>query len=188
MLTLFNLNNFSELVPKNIKTNQNKLPETKTNNVEKEPAWLWNQAPIDQIPKEFKSFVYLITNKITQKQYIGFKTAVSPKTKISHHKKQRVVVESQWKTYWSSSDVLQKEVTLYGKSNFIREIVVMCPNKATGKYLEAYLQFQRGVIGENAGRYYNGIINLRINKNSIKQLTNCVWCTSPLIGDSLIPI
>lgn len=56
--------------------------------------WLWNGQPIEQIPDQYEAFVYLFTNKITGKQYIGFKTAISSKIHTVKGKRKRIKVES----------------------------------------------------------------------------------------------
>ena len=147
--------------------------------------WLWNQKPLQCIPKNHQTFVYLITNKITGKRYIGFKVFVTKKQKVIKHKKTRVQSESDWKDYWSSSELLNNDVKKYGPGNFIREIVCMTVNKAVGKYIEAYLHFTRKVLTENKNHYYNGIVNLRINQHTLKQIDQIEWCTERLLGDIL---
>lgn len=146
--------------------------------------WLFNGVSIKEIPKGHESFVYLFTNKINKKQYIGFKTTVSPSHKTINGKKKRIKIESDWKTYWSSSSEVLKDVEKYGKGNFIREIIAFTVNKAVGKYYEAYYQFIRGVLTDNKDHYYNGIINLRINQNGLKSF-NKIIKSNFLLGDHL---
>lgn len=149
---------------------------------EKEEPWLWNGKPIESIPPEHETFVYLITNKVNGKRYIGFKTAVSRKTKIVNKKKKHIKVESDWKTYWSSSENLQEDVRKYGKSSFIREIIYMSVNKGVGKYLEAYEQFTRNALTTDG--YYNGIVNLRIGKRTIGKVKDVVKADI-ILGDNI---
>lgn len=149
---------------------------------EKEEPWLWNGKPIESIPHEHETFVYLITNKVNGKRYIGFKTAVSRKTKIVNKKKKHIKVESDWKTYWSSSENLQEDVRKYGKSSFIREIIYMSVNKGVGKYIEAYEQFTRNVLTTDG--YYNGIVNLRIGKRTIGKVKDVVKADI-ILGDNI---
>ena len=147
--------------------------------------WLWNQQPLDIVPDKHKTFVYLITNKITGKRYIGFKVFVTKKQRIINHKKKRCDFESDWRDYWSSSDNLNNDVKKYGPGNFIREVVCLTVNKSIGKYIEAQLHFDRKVLTINKDNYYNGIVNLRINQQTLKQIDDVEWCTKPLLGDIL---
>lgn len=184
--------NFEQFVPtdqqaKQFEKKYNKVSVDEKSDLfdEQESIWLWNQAPIsqDQIDKKYKAFVYLITNKINKKRYIGFKTLVSPKSTYVNHKKKKIEVNSDWETYWSSSEQLVQDVIRYGTGNFIREIVCFTTNKSVGKYYEAKMQFERNVVEQNADLYYNGIINLRLNHNSILKWNQTVFCNKPLLGD-----
>lgn len=144
--------------------------------------WLWNGEPIDSIPSNHKSFVYLFTNKITGRQYIGFKTAVSKTTRVVKGKKKRSEKESDWKDYYSSSQEVLHDVAKYGRGNFIREIIALTVNKSVGKYFEAYYQFTRSVLLDETNRYYNGIVNLRLNHRILKDWKKVEYATT-IIGD-----
>lgn len=146
--------------------------------------WLWNGQPIEQIPDQYEAFVYLFTNKITGKQYIGFKTVVSSKIRTVKGKRKRIKVESNWKTYYSSSQDVLRDVAKYGKGNFIREIIMMTSTKSVGKYYEAWYQFNRNVLTSDHQRYYNGIVNLRVNHNTLSKWA-LVQKATKIIGDDV---
>lgn len=131
--------------------------------------WLYNGQPIESPPENAVSFVYQITNRVSGRIYIGFKLFYFTKTKTIKGKRKRFLDESDWRTYWSSSEELRADILSLGMDNFSREILYVCPNKAIGKYLEAREQMDRRVL-ENPDKFYNGIINLRLAKNHIKQL------------------
>ena len=180
---------FQNLMPDQTESDalQQKIMKNKPEETERDDSlnpWLWNSNPIDKIPEPHETFVYLFTNKINGKQYIGFKTAVSVSTRSVKGKKKRTKVESDWKTYFSSSQELLKDVGKYGTGAFIREIVALTVNKSIGKYYEAYYQFTKGAIAENSDRYYNGIVNLRINQNGLKKVKDVVFCDS-VIGNEI---
>ena len=145
--------------------------------------WLWNGDPINEIPSNHKSFVYLFTNKITGKQYIGFKTTVSRSTRVVKGKKKKTEKESDWKSYYSSSQEVLHDVAKYGRGNFVREIIALTVNKSVGKYFEADYQFSRAVLLDE-DRYYNGIINLRLNHRILKDWKKVEYATT-IIGDKL---
>lgn len=147
--------------------------------------WLWNQEELNDIPKGHKSFVYLITNKLDGKRYIGFKTFTNSHKTTVNKKRKTVESESDWKEYWSSSDALNRDVKRYGTGNFIREIMCLTVNKSVGKYIEAYTQFKRRVLEKNRDKYYNGIVNLRINQQTLNAWTEIEWHSKPLLGDEL---
>lgn len=113
------------------------------------------------------AFVYLITNIITNRKYIGKKLFYSHKYRQINKKRKKIQIESDWQDYWSSCEELKKDVELLGKENFKREILYLCKNKGTASYLEAREQFDKRVL-ENYELWYNGIINCRVNRKHIK--------------------
>lgn len=113
-------------------------------------------------------FVYIITNNLTGRKYIGKKLFWSAKTKQVNKKKKRFKVLSDWQTYYGSNDVLKKDIEANGKENFTREIIHLCKSKGECSYLEAKEQFNRGVI--ESPEYYNTWIMVRVRDSHIKQL------------------
>ena len=113
-------------------------------------------------------FVYVITNLITNKKYIGKKFFYSSKTKQVKGKKKRFKVSSDWQTYYGSNEELKKDVIIHGKENFKREILHLCLTKGTTGYLEAKEQFLNCVL-ENED-YYNTWIMVRVRDSHIKGL------------------
>jgi hypothetical protein len=113
-------------------------------------------------------FVYIITNLITNKKYIGKKFFYSSKTKQVKGKKKRFKVSSDWQTYYGSNEELKKDVIIHGKENFKREILHLCLTKGTTGYLEAKEQFLNCVL-ENED-YYNTWIMVRVRDSHIKGL------------------
>jgi|TARA_B100001094_G_C18124375_1_gene768639 hypothetical protein len=127
------------------------------------PSWTFNNKPVETIPSEYEGFVYLITNKTNNKKYIGKKLAKFKTTKPplkGRKNKRRGYKESDWKSYWGSSDNLQADVDALGSENFTREILYLCTGRGEMSYLEAREQFDRRVLESN--EYYNGIINVRV--------------------------
>lgn len=130
--------------------------------------WLYKNSPLIDIPEDAYGYVYLITNTVTGKKYIGKKLFWFRKTKVIKGKKKRLKVESDWRDYWSSSDEVKADVDAHGADKFVREILHICPNKGLCNYLEAREQMDRRVL-ENDD-YYNGQIQCRVHKTHIKNL------------------
>ena len=128
--------------------------------------WLYNSSPLEEIPETAYGYVYLITNTITGRKYIGKKLFWFRKTKVLKGKKKRIKVESDWREYWSSSDEVKKDVETLGTDKFIREILHICPNKGSCNYLEAREQMDRRVL--ETEDYYNGQIQCRVHRTHIK--------------------
>ena len=125
--------------------------------------WTYKGKKIETIPEEFEGFVYLITNKKTGQKYIGKKLAKFKTTKPplkGRKNKRRGYKESDWKTYWGSSDRLNADVKALGEKNFTREILYLCKGRGEMSYIEAREQFDRRVL--ESDEYYNGIINVRV--------------------------
>jgi hypothetical protein len=128
--------------------------------------WLYNSSPFEEIPETAYGYVYLITNTVTGRKYIGKKLFWFRKTKVLKGKKKRIKVESDWRDYWSSSDEVKKDVDALGTDKFIREILHICPNKGSCNYLEAREQMDRRVL--ETEDYYNGQIQCRVHRTHIR--------------------
>ena len=130
--------------------------------------WISDGQEITELPPGCEAFVYLITNKISGRMYVGKKLAKFKVTKQplkGKKNKRRSTVESDWRDYWGSSDNLKEDVELLGEDKFIREILHFCPSRGIASYLEAREQFERRVL--ETDNYYNGIINVRIGSSNI---------------------
>lgn len=128
--------------------------------------WLYRGEPFLN-PGEYYGFVYVITNLLSNKQYIGKKFFWSTKRRQVNKVRKRYKVESDWKEYWSSSDDLKEDVRALGAENFKREIIHLCNNKGTTNYLEAKEQFQRQVL-ENKDLWYNSWIQCKVHRSHVK--------------------
>lgn len=130
--------------------------------------WLYKGQALEDIPDNAYGYVYLITNNYTGRKYIGKKLFWFKKTKVVKGKRKRLKVESDWRTYWSSSEEVQQDVKVLGEQVFTREILHICSNKGMCNYLEAREQMDRRVL--ESTDYYNGTIQCRIHKTHIKEI------------------
>ena len=108
-------------------------------------------------------FIYKITNLTNDKKYIGKKQCQSIKKRPplkGKKNKRHEKIETDWRTYTSSSNELNKDLEQLGKGSFKFEIIRLCDSKWELSYYEARLQFKEEVLLRND--YYNGIINVRI--------------------------
>ena len=133
--------------------------------------WTYNGEEVTEIPDEYEGFVYIITNLTDDRKYIGKKLAKFKTTKPplkGKKNKRRGTKESDWKTYWGSSDRLNEDVEKLGQDKFTREILYLCKGRGEMSYLEAKEQFDRRVL--ETDEYYNGIINVRVGgSDKLKQ-------------------
>jgi len=135
-------------------------------------SWYYNDKEITELPDDCEAFVYLITNLTNDMKYVGKKLAKFKTTKPplkGRKNKRRGTKESDWKTYWGSSDHLNNDVIELGEENFRREILYFCPTRGVASYLEAREQFERRVL--ETDDYYNGIINVRVGGSKILKET-----------------
>jgi|TARA_B100001063_G_scaffold247109_1_gene290264 hypothetical protein len=109
---------------------------------------------------DYFGFVYLITNKSNQRQYIGRKYFWSFRTPPG--KKRKVKQESDWKKYYGSCPELKEDLKLYGKEIFSREILSLHITKGTCNFEETKQLFLNNVLSEalddGTPAYYNSNI------------------------------
>ena len=130
--------------------------------------WTYQGNPVDDLPEDCEGFVYLITNLTNEQKYIGKKLARFKVTRPplkGRKNKRRSSKESDWKTYWGSSEHLLADVKKLGEHSFTREILHYCQSRGMLSYLEAKEQFDREVLLTD--EYYNGIINVRVGSSKI---------------------
>jgi hypothetical protein len=111
-------------------------------------------------------FVYLIRNELNGKSYIGKKLFRFKKTKQVKGKKKKVLVQSDWQDYYSSSDELKADVAALGAEHFYREIIHLCKSKGTMNYLELREQMDRRVL--ETTNWYNGYVGSKIHRSHVK--------------------
>ena len=137
-------------------------------------TWLYEQQPITELPADCVGFVYLITNNLTGRKYIGKKLAkfskttykvVKQKNGIKKKKRIRSKIDSDWQQYYGSSAELSADIEKLGTDNFTREILFYCNSKSECSYVEAREQFSRRVL--ESQDYYNGHIQVRVHGRQI---------------------
>lgn len=136
--------------------------------------WIYNGKEfVDDDIGDYVGFVYIITNLISGKQYVGKK--LFTKAKINRTVKDGVVIKkrssrvcSDWKSYYGSNEELKNEVKSLGSSNFKREILFLCKSKSELSYRETYEIFSRHtLLGDG---FYNSWVSCKINKKNLKNM------------------
>ena len=116
----------------------------------------------------FFGFVYCITNKQNNRQYVGRKYFW--KFRTPKGKKRKVKSESDWKKYYGSCPELKEEIEQLGRQNFSRVILSLHNTAGKTNYEETKQLFSRGVLTEalsdGTPAYYNSnILSRYFRKN-----------------------
>ena len=109
--------------------------------------WRYNERVFDSDDiGDYFGFVYLITNKSNQRQYIGRKYFWSFRKPPG--KKRKVKQESDWKKYYGSCPELKEDIKKYGKETFSRVILSLHTTKGLCNYEETKQLFLNNVLSE----------------------------------------
>lgn len=134
--------------------------------------WIYNGTIFDSGDiGNYYGFIYRITNLTNGHDYVGrkyFKT-IKKRPPLKGKKNKRLeTIETDWKDYWGSSSRLVADILELGKEQFKREIIHLCSSRGETNYMEAHYQFKEEVLLREDN--YNGIIQLKLGKNSVKDV------------------
>jgi|TARA_R110000824_G_scaffold383992_1_gene577789 hypothetical protein len=99
------------------------------------------------------------------RKYIGRKTFWFMRKKPGA--KRRSKIESDWRKYYGSSEVLKALVKELGEEHFRREILSLHKTKGEMNYTEVKIQFQRNVL--ESSDYINDNINGKYFKSRVEK-------------------
>jgi hypothetical protein len=143
--------------------------------------WLYKGNKIENIEDFGKQtpfgFVYLISNTVDGRIYIGKKFLQHKKTKKLGKKamaeqtgpgrkktKEVSYAESDWQTYWGSCKSLLEDVKRLGEDKFYKEILDLAWSSKHLSYLETKYQFKTDVLETNS---YNDNIQARYYRKDL---------------------
>lgn len=117
---------------------------------------------------DYYGYIYLTTNKLTGKFYVGRKAYLHKKKRkltkkelaeyVGRGRKPKYEItykDSGWKDYFGSSKDLITDIEKYGKENFKVKVLKKCKTKKSLSYFEVYYQFKYDVLKKDT---YNGNI------------------------------
>lgn len=141
--------------------------------------WTKDKEIVEELPEGCIGFVYLITNIITGRKYIGKKSGISRRTKTKtvtlkttgekKKKKVRTTAESNWRDYYGSSEDLCADVEFFGVEAFDREILRYCFAPGELSYYEARYQMLYDVL-LSPEEWYNAWISVKVHRTHLKHL------------------
>jgi hypothetical protein len=101
--------------------------------------WIYKNEPVEQLPEDCVGFVYIITNTMSGRMYVGKKLARFKTTRYKMHtqkngkkirKKIRGAVASDWQEYYGSSDQLNRDVELLGRDQISKRNTLLLPQQS----------------------------------------------------------
>jgi hypothetical protein len=140
-----------------------------------ESQWKYQGNPINEIEESFIGFVYAIKQISTDKVYFGKKKLWFKKTALKtvtlkngtkKKKKIRSLIESDWRTYYGSSNSLKIEIEKCGYDDFEREILCFCKTETELSYHEARVQFVNDVL-LYPDKFFNDWIMVRCRRDHL---------------------
>jgi len=126
----------------------------------------WDYYPVEISRNEYQDyvgFVYVIIEEDTDMVYYGIKKfwkKVRYKPLKGKKNKRIKIVETDWKTYDTSSPIMQQKLE-EKRTNYKKQILRVCESVTEMKAHEAYYQLLHYVEG-NWHKLYNEVINLRL--------------------------
>ena len=133
-------------------------------------TWKYNSVDFTDVPKGMEGFVYIITNIVNDKKYIGKKHFwTRQKDRKTGRRKTK---ESDWQNYPSSCDLLKEDIKNLGEDKFLKEILPYHHHKKSMSYYETYEQFIRNVLLSE--EYYNTNIEGKFFSSEVNRIYELV--------------
>lgn len=131
--------------------------------------WTYQGRPVteEDVAGQY-GFIYLITNTLNDRKYIGRKYFSKAGRKTVKGKTKKIRVESDWQDYYGSSDELKADVERYGKENFTREILRMCKARGEVNYWELKTILESDALLKRS--YYNSWCSGKVHATHVKSL------------------
>ena len=135
--------------------------------------WTFNNKPFDSDAiKDYVGFVYEVYDTQTEMKYIGKKKFWSRVTRPplkGRKNKRRSVKESDWKSYYGSSEEVKSLVENTGEWRFERKIIRLCKSAGEMSYYEMKEQLDNDVLLKPK-EYYNAFVGGKIHRRHLGHL------------------
>ena len=135
--------------------------------------WAYNNKPFDSdMIKDYVGFVYEIYDTQTEMKYIGKKKFWSRVTRPplkGRKNKRRSLKESDWQSYYGSSEEVKSLVENTGEWRFERKIIRLCKTAGEMSYYEMKEQIDNDVLLKPE-EYYNAFVGGKIHRRHLGHL------------------
>ena len=134
--------------------------------------WKMMNKVFNDAPEDYIGFVYEITDQETGMKYIGKKKFWSKVTRPplkGKKNKRRSLKESDWKSYYGSSEVVKNLVENTGEWRFERAIIRLCKTAGEMSYFEIKEQIENDVLLK-PNEYHNAFVGGKIHRRHLNHL------------------
>ena len=135
--------------------------------------WTYNNKPFNtDMIEDYIGFVYEIYDTEAKMTYIGKKKFWSKVTRPplkGKKNKRRSLKESDWKSYYGSSEVIKELVENTGEWRFKRRILRLCKTLGEMSYYEMKEQLDNDVLLKPK-KYYNAFVGGKIHRRHLNHL------------------
>ena len=135
--------------------------------------WTYNNKPFNSdMIEDYIGFVYEVYDTEAKMKYIGKKNFWSKVTKPplkGKKNKRRSLKESDWKSYYGSSEEVKSLVENTGEWRFKRKIIRLCKTLGEMSYYEMKEQLDNDVLLKPK-KYYNAFVGGKIHRKHLNHL------------------
>ena len=135
--------------------------------------WTYNNKPFNSdMIEDYIGFVYEVYDTEAKMKYIGKKKFWSKVTKPplkGKKNKRRSLKESDWKSYYGSSEEVKSLVENTGEWRFKRKIIRLCKTLGEMSYYEMKEQLDNDVLLK-PNEYYNAFVGGKIHRKHLNHL------------------
>ena len=135
--------------------------------------WTYNNKPFDSdMIEDYIGFVYEVYDTEAKMKYIGKKKFWSRVTRPplkGKKNKRRSLKESDWKSYYGSSEEVKSLVENTGEWRFKRKIIRLCKTLGEMSYYEMKEQLDNDVLLKPK-KYYNAFVGGKIHRKHLNHL------------------
>lgn len=132
-----------------------------------ENPWIYNNVPLLSPPDSAVGFVYLISDTLNDKLYIGKKLFFFSKSYQLKGKKKKKQIESDWKLYYGSNKSLLNVIQNSDPSLFNRSVLHIAYSKSHASYLETKEIFANDAI--LSPKFYNDWVTAKITRKHMQK-------------------